>query len=92
MSHGPHQGTRRVLGDDCDECVSRSKDLNGMSQIDDSKLKELAKLAGEIHAFGTGGSPLSRFGASFADINAVETLRLMARIVYRSGITQEVAE
>ena len=35
MSHSPHLLPRRVLGDDCDECVSRSLSLNGLSQLDD---------------------------------------------------------
>ena len=88
MTHAPHQGTRRVLGDDCDECVARANDLNGLSQLDGHSLRELANLAAQ--ASGKYADPKT-FGASHADMKAVETLRLAARIVYRSGIDPDVA-
>ena len=91
MSHAVHQLPRRILGDDCDECVSRSKDLYGLSQLDTGRLRKLAELALEFHANpGTDDQP-QELGASYADRNAVETLRFAARIVYRSGIDPEVA-
>ena len=94
MSHAPHQGTRRVLGDDCEECVSRAADLNGLSALDNGNLRELAHLAQQKHEVRAAGRQITRpteLGASYADMKAVETLRLAARIVYRSGITEEVA-
>ncbi len=90
MSHGPHELPRRVLGDDCQECVSRSLDLNGLSQLDDNNLKELAVLADELKLSDLEMGP-SAFDASWADFKAVDTLRLAARIVYRSGITEHTA-
>ncbi len=87
--HAPHQGTRRVLGDDCDECVARADDLHGLSQLDTQNLRELADIAAE-----KAETPILRpqdIGASYADMKAVETLRLAARIVYRSGIDPDVA-
>ena len=93
MTHAPHPEAeiRRVLGDNCEECLARSKDLNGLSQLDNSNLRKLAELAKEIHDFqGTLRRP-QELGASYADRQAVETLRLAARIVFRSGITEKVA-
>lgn len=93
MSHSPHLLPRRILGDDCEECVSRAMDLNGLSQLDDTNIEKLADLAAEKMVI-NGGLGLVRpqeIGASYADMKAVETLRLAARIVYRSGITEEVA-
>ncbi len=91
MTHAVHQGTRRVLGDDCDECLSRAGTLNGLSELDSGNLKELAELAQEIHDH-PGLLRPQDLGASYADRNAVETLRLAARITFRSGISQAVAE
>jgi len=91
MTHAPHQGVRRVLGDDCDECVARAKDLNGLSQLDTGNLRELADLAAEKAAVHPQLLRPQDIGASYADMKAVETLRLAARIVYRSGIDPDVA-
>lgn len=88
--HAPHQLPRRVLGDDCDECVKRSNSIEGLASLDDGNLRKLSELASEQHAYGAGGMA-DRFGASNADMNAVENLRLAARIVYRSGISSDVA-
>ncbi len=90
MSHSPHLLPRRVLGDDCEECVNRALDLNGLSQLDTGNLQKLAELATELHA-NPGVLRPQELGASYADRKAVETLRLAARIVERSGITEEVA-
>ncbi len=90
MSHSPHLLPRRVLGDDCDECVGRSFDLNGLSQLDDGNLRKLAGLAADKQRIGFVTNP-NQLGASYADMKAVETLRLAARIVDISGISMEVA-
>ncbi len=86
MSHGHHELPRRVLGDDCQECVERSGSLVGLAQLDDGNLVKLADLAAEMK-----DTSHDITDASFADINAVGTLRLAARIVYRSGITEHTA-
>lgn len=92
MSHGPHLRTRRVLGDDCEECLDRaSNGLNGLSQLDNGNLRELAAIAREKSNDPFGIERPQAIGASFADMKAVETLRLAARIVYRSEITEEEA-
>ncbi len=91
MTHAPHQGVRLVLDDDCEECVSRSKDLYGLSQLDNGNLRKLGGLAHAIHVNPGSEDAPQELGASYADRNAVETLRLAARIVYRSRITEEVA-
>ena len=90
MSHGHHDLPRRILGDDCAECVERSLDLNGLSNLDDTNIKKLGDLAAEIKAT-PGLMRPQEIGASYADRKAVETLRLAARIVFASGITEEVA-
>ncbi len=43
--HSPHEGTYRVLEDNCEECIGRAGTLNGLSQLDDNNLQELAHLA-----------------------------------------------
>lgn len=91
MSHGPHQGTYTVLEDDCEECIGRAGDLNGLSQLDDNNLQELARLATLQFELPNIMRP-SEIGASYLDIRAVETLRLAARLVYRSGISEQVSK
>lgn len=87
MTHTPHELPRRILGDDCEECRSRSGTLDGLSHLDDGNIRKLGDLAAEIKTDGV----TAESGISTADWNAVETLRLAARIVFRSGITEEVA-
>ncbi len=89
MSHGPHELPRRVLGDDCQECVQRSMTIEGLAALDDGNLRKLAELAAELSI-----ERIDRreAGVSHADEKAVENLRLAARLTYRSGITEEVAE
>ena len=90
MTHGPHTTPRRVLGDDCHECRSRANDLYGLSQLDDTNIAKIADLAAEKKAMTNLVRPQD-IGASYADMIAVNTLRLAARIVFTSGITEEVA-
>ncbi len=79
MSHRYHGDLKGiVLRDDCVECESRARSLVG---IDDGNLKVLAVLAGNPSA------P----EISVADETAIDSLRHMARIVFRSEITEEVA-
>ena len=91
MSHGHHDLPRRIFGDDCEECVERAKTLPGLGYLDDSNIRKLADLAAEVRANPYGeDTPQLSFGASYADMKAVDNLRLAARIVFRSGITEEV--
>lgn len=83
MSHAYHGdliGT--VLYDGCEECETRTG-LPGMVHIDNTNLQTLANMAelssSEIVAQN-----------SIADWVAIGNLRLMARIVFASGITEEV--
>lgn len=85
MSHSPHLTPRRVLGDDCEECVMRSQSVLGLTYLDASNMRRLADLATETR---DGGKPDD---ASWADMKAVDTLRMAARVVYRSGIDPDVA-
>lgn len=93
MSHAVHKLPRRIFGDDCEECVERSGNIARLSSLDSSNIVKLGDLAAEvgIHRadFRTPGSRPP--GASYADVRAVDNLRLAARIVFASGITEEVA-
>ena len=85
MSHAYHGdliGT--VLYDDCEECESRTG-LPGMVHIDNTNLKTLATMA-KLEASSEVAAQYS-----VADWVAIGNLRLMARIVFASGITEEVA-
>ncbi len=88
MSHGHHDLPRRVLGDDCQECVQRSMTIEGLAALDDGNLRKLAELAAELQD-GIVGKPGD---ISWADMKAVGNLRLAARLTYRSGITEHTAE
>ena len=91
MSHDVHQGIRRVLGDDCGECVARANSgLRGLANLDDNNLRRLAELAEDEKGHPNWQQPME-LGASYADMRAVDTLRLAARLVFRSRITEEVA-
>jgi hypothetical protein len=88
MSHAPHQAPRRILGDDCEECVSRAGSIEKLSELDSSNIRRLGDLAAELSE-----ERIDRreAGVSYSDERAVENLRLAARIVFASGITEEVA-
>jgi len=91
MSHGHHDLPRRIFGDDCEECVGRASTIVGLAALDSINIKKLGDLALEFHANpGTEDQP-QELGASFADVRAVGNLRLAARIVFASGIDEEVA-
>lgn len=88
MSHGHHDLPRRIFGDDCEECVSRALTIPGLAELDSSNIVKLGDLAAELSE-----ERIDRreAGVSFADEKAVENLRLAARIVFASGISEEVA-
>jgi len=72
-----------VLFDGCHECESRvNAPLGKLWELDAGNLQTLADLATGI---GTDGM-------SHADRAAIQNLRLMARIVFQSGISAEVAK
>jgi hypothetical protein len=85
MSHSIHDTPSRVFSDDCSECVSRSETIEGLATMDREYLELLAVLAAEAP---NGPKP---FDASWADMKAVDNLRLAGRLVYRSGITAETS-
>lgn len=71
-----------VLYDGCDECEARARDWGWMSAIDNNNLKTLAQLA----EFGPDKTEVM----SWADRKAIDNLRYMGRVVFASGITEEV--
>ena len=88
MSHGYHDLPRRIFGDDCEECVERASTIPGLAELDSTNIVKLGDLAAELSI-----ERIDRreAGVSYADEKAVENLRLAARIVFASGITEEVA-
>ena len=89
MSHAYHELPRIVLGDDCDECVERSRTLEGLASLDEINLRRLALFSAELKA---SSDPYDKPAhASHGDMRAVDNLRLAARIVFKSGITEETA-
>ncbi len=92
MSHAVHLQARRILGDDCEECVERASSIPRMiSGLDDHNKVKLGDLAHELYVLEIDfhNKPAD---ISWADLRAVETLRMAARLVFATGITQEVAE
>ncbi len=93
MSHAIHNLPRRIFGDDCEECVERASDIMRLSSLDSDNIVKLGDLAAEMAQHrakfkAVGSRPP---GVSYADVRAVQNLRLAARIVFASGITKEVA-
>ncbi len=88
MVHGPHLRPCRIFADDCEECVERSSTIEGLMWLDSTNILKLGDLAEEVRS---SAPHLVSPPMSDADIRAVENLRLAGRIVYRSGITEEVA-
>ena len=92
MVHAVHVQPRRILGDDCEECVERAKSVQGLATLDHTRIRLLASLAAEVKAGGFSGDPDDRPPeCSSADMKAVDNLRMAARVVFASGITEEVA-
>lgn len=91
MSHGVHaaenevysRGAEVVLFDDCDRCYYHSR---APEDLDNGSLKALADLAFKR---ANGALPLSLLTG--AEAQAIARLRLYARTVFASGITEEVA-
>ncbi len=88
MSHGYHRKPRRIFGDDCEECVERASTIAGLAGLDSTNIVKLGHLAAELSIERI---DLREVGVSYADEKAVENLRLAARIVFASGITEKVA-
>ena len=87
MSHGHHDLPRRIFGDDCEECVERASSIPRLAELDSTNIVKLGDLAAELHE----ARPALSARVSYSDERAVENLRLAARIVFASGITEEVA-
>ncbi len=96
MTHGHHDLPRRIFGDDCEECVERSSSIAGLAELDSTNIAKLGDLAAELSAMKRSGKwddvHYMAAEVSYADEKAVENLRLAGRIVFRSGITERVAE
>ena len=92
MSHAYHELPKVVLGDDCEECVERSQTIEGLASLDEVNLRRLVSLVAEMPRGRFGGVVMEQPShASKADMRAVENLRLAARIVFASGITEVAA-
>ncbi len=95
MSHGYHRKPRRIFGDDCEECVERASTVEGLAELDSTNIVKLGDLAAELSEMKSSGKwddvHYVAAEVSYADEKAVEKLRLAARIVFASGITEEVA-
>ena len=89
MSHGYHRKPRRIFGDDCEECVERASTIAGLAGLDSINIVKLGDLAAELKEIWR--IDPREVGVSYADEKAVENLRLAARIVFASGITEKVA-
>ena len=84
--HDRHVTPYRVLADDCTECRGRAQSIEGLAQLDNRNLMMLASLAQQEKMAGARPPDTSAM-----DMWAVSNLRLAARIVYMSGISEEVA-
>jgi len=64
-----------------------------VSGLDTQNKQKLARLAQEVVADPYGAdTPQESFGASRADMKAVDLLRMAARLTFESGITMRIAE
>ena len=82
-AHSLHEGTAVALFDGCERCDYIAKNL---AHLDDFSLELLASGATGLYT-----KEISRSEFSGNDLQAINTLRLMARIVFASGISEEVA-
>lgn len=83
MTHSLHEGRGTVLFDECGPCTSLSVTL----EVDHESLMWLAEMAAIAHL----ASEPAGFKLSMNERRAISQLRHMARIVFKSGITEEVA-
>lgn len=91
MSHAVHEKPRRIFGDDCEECVDRATDIMKFGSIDAQNLRHLAALARALVDADSTGDPRPP-NLSHADTKAIDLLRYVGRLVYRSGLTEATAE
>ncbi len=90
MSHSVHQLPRRIFGDDCEKCVERASSIPRMiSGLDAQNKLKLGALATEVYRdhidFHNKPDDIS-----WADLRAVDTLRMAARLVFATGISDKV--
>jgi hypothetical protein len=81
--HSLHKTKGTILFDDCQACTERASTLD----IDDESLQWLADKAGIAHLT---FNP-EAYDLSLNERRAIANLRHMGRIVFKSGITEEVA-
>jgi len=81
--HGIHEGFFVVLADSCDRCVWYADNIG---LLDDTNLQHLAEVATNLK-----NGSLTHTYLSEADYKASENLRMIARTVFKSGISEEVA-
>ena len=91
MTHDRHLLPRRIFGDDCEECVERASSIHRMvAGLDNSNKRKLGDLALEVHSNPGSEDNPHELGASYADMKAVENLRMAGRLVFASGVLAEV--
>ena len=92
MTHQVHHLPRRIFGDDCEECVERASSIQGLvAGLDAHNKVKLGDLAHELYVLEIGdhNKPAD---ISWADLKAVDQLRMAARLTFATMITMEVAE
>ena len=85
--HTRHEGTYRALADGCDACDDLAR--GELFWIDPDSLRALADLGAELKQNHNG--MFRRELCSANDYTALKRLRDQARMVFASGITEEVA-
>ena len=83
-AHAPHGVTESILYDNCPRCEYQALNL---WELDTTSLRNLAALARFLHDGGLRRSELTN-----TEIKAVEHLRLIARVVFASGIGRREAK
>lgn len=85
MIHSLHKTRGRVLFDDCASCAFLAQHPE---EIDEDGLRYLAEMASIMHF--SFDDP-STHGLSANERRAISRLRMYARVVYKSGMAEEVA-
>lgn len=85
MIHSLHKSNGRVLFDDCQSCDYLA---THPEELDEDSLKFLAEMASIMHI--SFEDPATH-GLSMNERRAISRLRMYARTVHRSGMSEEVA-
>lgn len=83
MTHLVHTSRGTVLFDDCPDCDDRARTLD----VDDETLVWLADRAAIAHR----GDDSRSHALSMNERRAISLLRYWARVVFKSGISEEVS-